>query len=150
MSKLLLRLILLLLITHPLTALVSAQTEASTAPLMFMDSKLFDNRLSKELAGTKDTVEVEISGKVSLNSLPPRIDKWISVVGENGQLDIKPVENKARSMFGLVSTVYSFLENVRAESVFEPATRYNATIYYRKDGNGDSVIERIVFTKKKK
>ncbi len=124
----------------------------STAPLTFMDSKLFDGRLSKELATGKDTVEVEISGKVSLNSLPSRIDKWITVVGEHGQLEVKPADSapKTRSFFGIASTIYSFIESVRSEAVFEPATQYNAVIYFRKDAGGDSLIDRIIFTRKKK
>ncbi len=143
--------LLLSFIASPAFAQQNAAPDTS-APLTFMDSKLFDGRLSKELATGKDTVEVEISGKVSLNSLPGRIDKWITVVGEHGKLEVKPADNapKSRSFFGIASTIYSFIESVRSESVFEPATQYNATVYFRKDASGDSLIDRIIFTKKKK
>lgn len=142
---------LLLFIAFSQGGVRESMAQESAASLTFMDSKLFDGRLSKELASGKRTVEVEISGRVSLNSLPSRIDKWITVVGEHGNLEVKPSEvQKSRSFFGIVSTVYSFVESVRAESVFEPATQYNAIVYFRKDPSGDSLIERIIFTKKTK
>lgn len=121
------------------------------APIIFMDSKLFDTRLSKELESNKEVVEVTVTGKMSLNNIAPRIDKWITVVGENGSLEVKQVEpvGNSRSFFSLASTVYSFIGMVWSERVFEPATKYNAVVYYRKDPSGESLIDRVVFTKKK-
>lgn len=59
--------LLLAFIFTPALAQPNASPDAGT-PLTFMDSKLFDGRLAKELAAGKDIVEVEISGKISLNS----------------------------------------------------------------------------------
>lgn len=121
------------------------------APIIYMDSKLFDKRLSQELESGKDVVEVEITGKMSLNNIGTRIDKWITVVGENGNLEVKLAEPavKSRSFFSIASVVYSFVGSVWSERIFEPATNYNAVVYYRKDASGESLIDRVVFNRRR-
>lgn len=121
--------------------------EGSRAQLTFMDSRLFDGRLSKEMEGRRDVIDVEVVGKVSLSSIPTRMDKWIAAVGESGQVELKPAE-RTRSIFALVPAVFSFLKQVNEERMLSQAKDYNAVIYYRKDDSGDSTIERIVFRRK--
>ena len=47
-------------------------------PIMFIDSKLFDGKLSSELDSGKSRVEVDVTSKVTLSSIPERMDKWLS------------------------------------------------------------------------
>lgn len=121
--------------------------EGGRTQLTFMDSRLFDGRLAKEMEGHRDTIDVEVVGKVSLSSIPVRIDKWIAAVGESGQVELKPAE-RTRSLFALVPAVFSFLKQVNEERMLTQAKDYNAVIYYRKEESGDTTIERIVFRRK--
>lgn len=138
----------------------SAETVAPATPALkpqvitFLDSKLFDNQLSKELAGDKEVVEVNISGKMSLNNIPARIDKWITVVGENGEVTVVASESTLKPKFvgtllSLIPTVFSFMKKSSEERTLEPAKKYNAVLSYQVDKNGESIIEKIVFTRKK-
>ncbi|OHC63572.1 MAG: hypothetical protein A3H93_19475 [Rhodocyclales bacterium RIFCSPLOWO2_02_FULL_63_24] len=128
-------------------AQAAVTAEGGRVQLTFMDSKLFDGRLSKEMEGRRDVIDVEVVGKVSLSSIPTRMDKWIAAVGENGQVELKPAE-RTRSIFALIPAVFSFLKQINEERMLAQAKDYNAVIYYRKDDTGDSTIERIVFRRK--
>ncbi|MES2322581.1 MAG: hypothetical protein V4633_10000 [Pseudomonadota bacterium] len=124
---------------------------APPASVTFLDSKLFDNMLSKELGANKETVEVTITGKMSLNSIPARVDTWITAVGENGELTLRPQDPalKPKFILGLIPIVYSFIKQQNIERTFEPAKKYNASIIYHVDRNGESLIDKIVFVRKK-
>lgn len=128
-----------------------AKEAAPPASVTFLDSKLFDNMLSKELGANKETVEVTITGKMSLNSIPARVDTWITAVGENGELTLRPQDSSLKPKFiiGLIPIVYSFIKQQNIERTFEPAKKYNASIIYHVDRNGDSLIDKIVFVRKK-
>ncbi|MCK9283461.1 MAG: hypothetical protein M0P39_04170 [Rhodocyclaceae bacterium] len=139
---------------HPAVGQEATETEGvqSRANLRFFDSKLFDGKLSEELDGNSNTVVVNVPGRISLNSIPPRIDKWITAVGEQGAVEIKLLEQPAgrtRSLFGLIpDMVVSAIRNWREERMIEPARRYNAVVYYRLDASGEPLIEKIVFNRK--
>jgi len=119
--------------------------------LIFLDSKLFDGQLSKELNGQNDLVDVEIVGRVSLTNLPGRIDKWISLVGETGEVNIKAAEPelKPKFIFDLAKMAYAGVQSANEQRTFEPAKNYNVLILYAMDGTGESKIQRIIFTRKK-
>ncbi|MES2148815.1 MAG: hypothetical protein V4508_03385 [Pseudomonadota bacterium] len=121
------------------------------ASVTFLDSKLFDNMLSKELSSDKDTVEVNITGRMTLNNIPGRVDAWITAVGESGELTLKPSDPalKPKFILGLIPIVYSFIKQSSAERNLDPVKKYNASIIYHIDKAGESVIDRIVFVRKK-
>lgn len=116
--------------------------------LTFFDSKLFDSKLSQELGSGKDRVEVEISGKVTLAAIPERIDKWITRVGEEGKVEIREGPSRTRAIFALLPMLFSAFQQASEERMLEPAKDYNATIIYRRDAGGDTLIDRIVFTRR--
>jgi len=121
--------------------------------LTFLDSTIFDNMLSRELNRGNDEVEVAISGRMSLNSIPPRVDKWITAVAEKGEVTLLPVDASLKPKFvlALLPVVYSFLKQAHSERAMSAAGDYNASVVYHIDkASGESVIDRIVFIKKKK
>lgn len=127
-----------------------AEPGVPKAGLTFLDSKLFDSRLSQELGTGKDKVEVEVSGKVPLSAIPERIDKWIVTVAESGSVEVRETQvQRTRSLFGLLPMLFSAFERASEERMFAPAKDYNATILYKRDAGGDTIIDRIVFTRKK-
>ena len=140
---------------------VNAQSEPATQPpiqpsvlqqqqLTFIDSKLFDVKLSKELESGKNRVEVEITGRVTLSNIPARIDKWVTKVGEEGKVEVKQSEPtpRTRAIFGLIPMVFSAFKQMREERLFDPASNYDATIFYKKDAAGETLIEKVVFTRR--
>lgn len=147
-----------LMLTCSATMAQSTEAPAANVPapttLTFLDSKLFDNLLSKELGAEKDVVEVIISGKMSLNSISGRIDKWITAVGENGEVSVVASEPSLKPKFigallSAIPTIFSYMKKSNDERTLEPAKKYNAIITYQVDRNGESMIEKIVFTRKK-
>ncbi len=137
---------------------VAAATQEVAPPagegMTFMDSKLFDGKLSKELESGKAVVEISISGRMPLNNIPSRIDRWLVASAEEGKVETlpSPPRAKTRALFAVIPMVFStlgFLKNMRDEKLYEPAKQYDTTIFYRKDDNGDSLIDRIVLTKRK-
>jgi len=117
----------------------------------FFDSKLFDAKLSKELEAGKSRVEVEVMGKVPLSNIPERIDRWITKVGEEGKVEMKQSDPavRTRSFFGIIPMIFEGFRRMKEERMYEPASQYDATILYRKDAAGDTLIDRVIFTRKK-
>ena len=122
--------------------------------LTFMDSKLFDVKLGKELESGKDTVEVNVSGRVPLSNIPGRIDRWMVKSAEEGKVELLQSEPapKTRFIFSLIPMVFNavgFMKNVHEDQLFDHAKNYDTKIYYKKDDSGDTLIEKIVMTKRK-
>jgi hypothetical protein len=143
--------------TPPAAQAAAAAAPAAEAPppppasVVFLDSSLFDNALSSQLASGKDQVEVAVTGKISLNSIPPRMDKWITAVATKGEVALTQqadVPLKPKFVLGLLPTIFTFIKMARAESLIDPATKYNASIQYHLDRSGEAVIDKIVFVKK--
>ena len=150
--------ILLLLFSAMARAQPSDQATAQTAmqpiipqQLIFFDSRLFDAKLSQELGSGKNRIEVEITGRVPLSNIPDRIDRWVSKVGEEGKVEVKPSEPavRTRSFFGIIPMIFEGFRKMREDKMYETAGNFDAVIYYRKDASGETLIERVVFTRKK-
>lgn len=123
--------------------------------LTFMDSKLFDMRLGKELASGKDVVVVDISGHVPLSNIPARIDNWVVRSAEEGKVELLPSEAapKTRFLFSLVPmlfSAYGSFKHMQEENMFDKAKEYDTKIYFKKDDLGETLIEKIVLTRRKK
>jgi hypothetical protein len=141
-------------VAAPATAVETAQpAEAAPPPatVVFLDSSLFDNALSSQLASGKDQVEVAITGKISLNAIPGRMDKWITAVASKGEVALTQQADaplKPKFVLGLLPTIFSFIKMARTESLIDPASKYNASIQYHLDRSGEAVIDKILFVKK--
>jgi hypothetical protein len=132
----------------------SQQAASNKSRLTFMDSKLFDVKLSKELESGKEIVEVDVSGRVPLSNIPGRIDKWVVKSAEEGKVELLQSEPapKTRFIFSLIPMVFNavgFMKNVQEEKIFDHAKNYDTKIYYKKDESGETLIEKIVMTRRK-
>jgi hypothetical protein len=130
------------------------QQGASRASMTFMDSKLFDMKLGKELESGKDVVVVDISGRIPLSNIPPRIDKWVVRSAEEGKVELLPSEPapKTRFIFSLIPLVFNAFgsfKSMQEERMIDQAKRYDTKIYYKKDDTGETLIEKIVMTRRK-
>lgn len=149
---------LLLLFAGAVNAQTNDQVPAQPAfqaalpnQMTFFDSKLFDAKLSKEMETGKNRIEVEVTGRVQLSSIPDRIDRWVTKVGEEGKVEVKQSEPavRTRSLFGIIPMIFEGFKRMKEERMYEPASNYDATILYRKDAAGDTLIEKVIFTRKK-
>lgn len=146
---------------QPVASVPSSPSESPLQPiasnksrLTFMDSKLFDVRLGKELESGKDTIEVDVSGRVPLSNIPVRIDRWVVKSAEEGKVELLPSEQapKTRFIFSLIPMIFNavgFMKDVQEEKMFDRAKNYDTKIYYKKDESGETLIEKIVMTKRK-
>jgi len=136
------------------TAPVSTVPTLNKARLTFMDSKLFDVKLGKELESDKDIVEVDVSGRVPLSNIPARLDKWVVKSAEEGKVELLPSEQapKTRFLFSLIPMVFNafgMMKNYQEEKMFDQAKKYDTKIYYKKEESGETLIEKVVLTRRK-
>lgn len=162
----------ILLCTHPLPSIaeetpLNSSSTADTPPpiaadttavnstkLTFIDSRIFDVELFKYLEANKEVVEINVSGRIALSSIPPRLDRWISKAAEGGgKVEILPMPATRLFIFSLISMAFSSLgiwEKFREENAYDQAKKYDVKIFYKKEPAGDTIIEKIVMTKRKK
>ena len=120
---------------------------AETQGIQYFNSKVFDNKLSKALAGKEPTVKITFPVAFTINEIPERIDKWLVAVEDHGgTVDIAP-EQVERGL--LDNIVASFLkgvyEKIKERRLYRPAKNYNATIYYE---NRTTNVTRVIFSNK--
>ncbi|MCW3480582.1 hypothetical protein OL229_13625 [Neisseriaceae bacterium JH1-16] len=129
-----------------------APVDASRQSLMFIDSKLFDGRLYNELYKQPEQLEITMPGHVTLTNISPRLDRWLSIIGENGKMELQEISEPAqlnqRALFALLPIIYSMVGEAKEALVNAQAKRYNAKVYYYKDSSGNAVISRVILTKK--
>ncbi len=123
--------------------------------LSFVDLEDFDKTLSESMSANLNTIKVKMIGPVSINHIPERLGKWLSVVREkNGRVDLTP-KNKSNGdneigmskfpvllILAALPSTYKFL---KTENLYGIAANYNVSILYNPD-NGQ--IERLIFHRK--
>jgi hypothetical protein len=140
--------------TNPVTPV------ANTAPrtdIQFVDLQGFDADLSHAMGTQLPRVEVNFYDRVSPSAMPTRLQTWLSSV-ESGGGKVKVTRPKsdisAKDPFLLLSLASSLwsaskvAKEAAAKSQFEPAHAYDAELVLKDDGNGNSVIDRVVFAKR--
>ncbi len=119
----------------------------------FTDTDVFDKNLLESMSGNTQNIDINMIGNISVNKIPERLGRWLSVINEEGQLNLKrtavaadePKTTKSVGMvLGLLPTVYGFFKK---KLTYGAAVQYNATIFYHP---GTGLIKRVNFTKKKK
>lgn len=139
-------------IVSTVSAAWAAESSAPPAhpAIIFIDSRVFDARLAKELDKGGKQVEVMIEGKMSINQIPPRLDKWLAQVSENGTVELRVQENlgRNRSLFSLVDMVFSAIQGFQESLMLRSANSYNAVIYYRREASGDALVDHVEFNKR--
>jgi hypothetical protein len=111
-----------------------------------MDSATFDQNLSKQMGQRMNPLEVPLVARATVNKIPPRLDKWLSAVGEDHVRMAPdprlPTERNPLALMGLELAIsaYSF---AREKLLYFPASNYDATVYVDpRDGR----ITRVLFS----
>ncbi len=138
----------------------STKIQKNMESLSFIDMEAFDNDMNQAMSVDTKNIDVVLTGEVSINALPDRLGKWLSVVvDKQGRVDTKNIKSspnegensemteKERTLglsllLGLLPKAYDFLTK---EQSYGAAGDYNATIFY--DGE-TGLVEKVVFTKK--
>lgn len=141
-------------VATPAESAVPAAPKLKKTSLTFMDSKLFDGKLARELESGNDVVEIEVSGRIPLNNIPARIDRWLVTSADEGTVEtlLSPPKAHTKGVFVLIPMVFSafgYLKNMRDEKMYDTAKHFDTKIYYRKDENGEPLIDKIVLVKRK-
>lgn len=116
-------------------------------PLTYFNSEVFDNRLSEALSGDPAEVEVLFPAPITLNTLPERLDRWLSKVdGYKGKVELVPVGPADKGLFSdalsFVATAYQYMKE---KALYFPVRDYDAKIFYTR-ASGD--VENVVFVRK--
>lgn len=118
--------------------------------LIFLDSQVFDDKLRTSLASDHAAITVGFTGTdVTVNSMPPRLDKWIYVVSKSdGSVEAVPDPELVvgRSMAAVAITLaISSYKMVSEYLVYQPVRDYDATIYYAPKSG---LVTRVVFSRR--
>ena len=126
----------------------ASAADKDNAAIDFFDSGAFDRKLSGALRKDLPEVRVKFPAKVTVNSIPKRMDKWLASVEKyGGTVELKVDEEySTRGIFGVViDLILGAYELAREKILYGPSENYNATVYYMK---GDGTITKVVFTRK--
>lgn len=113
---------------EPEAAAPAAAASATAEELTFFDSLAFDKDLADTLAKQPSGALVVPSGPFSPNALPPRLEKWLSVVSKSGgSVRLKKVSSEPPSR-GILSDVVEL--SVKSHQDAELSAMYAAAKSY--------------------
>lgn len=140
------------------TSSASGPTRASTATapsqLSFVDINKFDNDLHASLVAHPDVVSVVFYEKVSPNSTPERLQKWLNVVEKTGgKVDVEPPPGELvpRNPFALISLLgglwnaIKMTTELKQDSMLLAARGRDAVISLERNRDGQVVISKVTF-----
>ena len=139
----------------PLTTPVD--TQAISGKLSFIDVAKFDRDLASAMTQKNEVTEVAFYERVSPNSVPERLQKWLAVVeAKGGKVLVEPPPNElvSRSPFAALSLVGSLISTIKglahfnAEKIYEAANGRDAVISLQRNNKGEVVVNTIKFVKR--
>lgn len=119
----------------------------------FVDLPRFDEALATALAGSQP-VQVTFYAKVSPNTMPVRLQRWLSTLEKaGGRFDVRPPAGELAPrhpavLLGLLGGLWSSLKaygEIREEAMFKAASGHDAVLQLARDGHDDVLIERVIF-----
>jgi len=134
------------------------ESGVSKPNLDFIDIAKFDRDMTASLADKYDAVEVKFYEKVSPNSMPERLQNWLSSVEKTGgRVDVyRPAGELASkdpfSLISLASTLFSALKSkatIPFDKNYDSAKGRNAIIQLERNKDGNVVVSSISFVKPK-
>jgi len=118
----------------------------------FFDATAFDRRLSTDLREDSPDVTVYFHAPASINAIPERLGKWLTMVEKYGGT-VEPREDPDYGTRGFITTGVSVVlgafmdvyRMVRESLLYKPVKDYNGTVFYSKV---DGTMTKVVFTRK--
>lgn len=122
--------------------------------LVFIDITQFDSDMETALSSSQQEVNVSFYEKVSPNSTPERLQKWLSAVEKNGgKVRIQPLPGElvARDPFSLIGMLGSLWNVIKMggdfskSKMFDSARGRDAVISLERNSKNEIVISNIAF-----
>jgi len=141
----------------PLVTPASKSLDPAKHEVMFLDIQKFDQDLYRALHTSEPEVTVVMYEKVSPNSTPDRLQKWLNAVEKNGgkvEIESPPNELVPKNPLLLIGLVGSLWDAIKAVSDFRDAemTRAvkgrDAIISLERNARGEVVVSKLTFKKK--
>lgn len=136
----------------PVTAAAPASAAGPVA-IPFNDMQGFDKELSRSLKNNPDKVTVVIEDRIPLKDMPNRVDKWLAAVDNGGgkvkiTSDVPEPKTRALPVIGIAISAFQFFKEQAKEAQYDAAKSYDATVYYKRDANGDRIVDRIEMSRR--
>ncbi len=121
------------------------RTEPASSYLKYINANSFDQRLSVAMEQEAPEIEIDILSPFSSNNIPERVDGWLNAISENGgEVKPKPAEGER-----IIESLKIVLGNIYQEFTrYAPAKNYSAELIYRRNENGEAMIEKIILKKR--
>ena len=139
----------------PLTTPVD--TQAISGKLSFIDVAKFDRDLASAMTQKNEVTEVAFYEKVSPNSVPERLQKWLAVVeAKGGKVLVEPPPNEliSRSPYAALSLIGALITSIKgfaqfnSEKIYDSAKGRNAVISLERNVDGQVLVTSIKFIKR--
>ena len=117
------------------------------AQLVFFDSRIFDEDLSRSMYGEAPKITVNVPVGFNLNKIPERIDRWLYAVKQSGGKVVATPEEPVRTrglISALIDVVVAIFERLDEIRLYSPSENYNATLLYRENG----MVSKVVFERR--
>ena len=118
------------------------QTSAkpSTVELTYLNSNVFDQGVASNMNESSRTIHVKFPVRFTLNSIPERIDKWLTeIVDSDGSVEVEAID-KSDSKYRSLSTLTSFVSfamsiytQATRGNMYEASEKYNGRIIYESE-----------------
>lgn len=124
--------------------------------LLFVDISKFDDQLATRLASNSAVVSVGFYDKISPNSFPPRLEKWLKAVEKNGgQIAITPPSSDLTPkspavLIGLLGSLWASIKAIREikeERLLQATAGHDAELVLERNSAGAVVVARVNFRK---
>jgi hypothetical protein len=127
--------------------------------LEFIDLDGFDLSLNASLAANLPVVDVAVMNATTATSIPPRIQPWLqSVESSGGQVTVIPPKSTVASknpllLLTLISGIWNTTratKAINAHGLHKSANKYDAELLLKIDDKGERLIDKIIFTERKR
>jgi len=134
----------------PIKNLAPPTNHNQSSSFDYLNSESFDNQISGAMNRADADIQVTFLNPFFPDNPPERIDAWLTEIkGTGGQIKTVPAEGE-RDIISLVIALYSVYETIKPHLedyfTYSPAKNYNATLLYRHNNDGETIIEKMVFT----
>jgi hypothetical protein len=136
-----------------------AAAVAAKAKLQFVDLQDFDRELASAMTMPLPKVEVGFYNRITPSALPDRLQRWMAAVeAGGGQVTVvsAPSAISAKSptlLLSIASSIWSatkMVKEIAAQNQFKAASAFDAAMFLKLDAQGESEVDRVVFTQRTK
>ena len=129
------------------------------AELKFIDLPSFDRDLTGSLSAPLPSVSVAFYDRITPSALPERLQTWMAAVeAGGGAVKVVPAPSSvtAKNPLMLISAISALwsasklVKEASAKAQFRAAQAYDAQILLKADDQGQSLVDRVVFTQRQK